>query len=169
MLPQEFPAWGAVSSSFREWQREGVWDQIVRTRRMQVRRTQGRDAEPSAAIIESQSITTSAVRGSEKGSDRGKKPWGRKRHALVDTQGNVLEVNVTGAEQSDQEGGRTLLEPLQERLLRVKLVWLVLPRLQNRRHDSAIILLAKGRFKNLWQRAREDLSHASTLLFAFLL
>lgn len=54
---------------------------------------------------------------------RGKKIWGRKRHALVDTQGNLLEVKVTGAEKSDQEGGRTLLEPLKERLPRVKLVW----------------------------------------------
>jgi hypothetical protein len=44
--------------------------------------------------------------------------WGRKRHALVDTQGNLLEVKVTGAEKSDQEGGRTLLAPLKEWLPR---------------------------------------------------
>ncbi len=101
MLPHEFPAWGTVYSYFRHWQREGVWDQVLRTLRMQVRNKQDRDAEPSAAIIDSQSIKTSAVRGPEKGFDMGKKIWGRKRHALVDTQGNVLAVKVTGAEISD--------------------------------------------------------------------
>src|SRR6266581_6738463 len=53
----------------------------------------------------------------------GKKIWGRKRHALVDTQGNLLAVKVTGAERSDQEGGRALLSPLKELLPRLKLVW----------------------------------------------
>jgi transposase len=76
MLPHEFAAWATVSFYFRRWQREGIWDQILRTLRMQVRRKQGRDEEPSAAIIDSQSIKTSAVRGPEKGSDRGKKNLG---------------------------------------------------------------------------------------------
>jgi putative transposase len=49
--------------------------------------------------------------------------WGRKRHALVDTQGNLLAIKVTGAESSDQEGGRLLLAPLKKLLPRVKLVW----------------------------------------------
>src|SRR5258707_1654190 len=53
----------------------------------------------------------------------GKKTWGRKRHVLVDTQGNLLAVKVTGAERSDQQGGRPLLKPLKELLPRLKLVW----------------------------------------------
>lgn len=53
----------------------------------------------------------------------GKKVWGRKRHPLVDTQGNLLAVKVTGAEVSDQKGGRGLLIPLKELLPRMKLVW----------------------------------------------
>jgi len=76
LLPHEFPAWGTVYSYFRRWQREEVWDQILRTLRMQVRRKQGRDEEPSASIIDSQSIKTSAVRGPEKGFDMGKKNLG---------------------------------------------------------------------------------------------
>src|SRR6266567_3045190 len=47
-----FPAWGTVYHYFRKWQREGIWDEILRTLRMQVRRKQGRDEEPSAAIID---------------------------------------------------------------------------------------------------------------------
>src|SRR6266702_1843580 len=116
LLPHEFPAWGTVYYYFRRWQREGVWEQILHTLRRQVRRKQGREEEPSAAIIDSQSIKTSAVRGPQKGYDMGKKTWGRKRHALVDTQGHLLAVKVTGAEKSDQEGGRALLLPLKDTL-----------------------------------------------------
>ena len=79
MLPHEFPAWETVYCYFRRWEREGVWEQILRTLRMQMRTKQGRDPEPSAAIIDSQSIKTSAVRGPEKGYDSGKKPSGQKR------------------------------------------------------------------------------------------
>ena len=76
LLPHEFPAWGTVYYYFRRWQREGVWEQILKTLRMQVRVKQGRDAQPSAGIIDSQSIKTSAVRGPEKGYDAGKKNLG---------------------------------------------------------------------------------------------
>jgi putative transposase len=54
---------------------------------------------------------------------RGKKIWGRKRHALVDTQGHLLAVKVLAAKGSDQQGARTLLTPLQEAFPRLKLVW----------------------------------------------
>jgi transposase len=56
MLPHEFPAWGTVYFYFRKWQREGVWDQVLKALRMEVRKKEGRDPEPSAAIIDSQSI-----------------------------------------------------------------------------------------------------------------
>ena len=71
LLPHDFPAWGAVHWYFRRWEREGVWDQLLHTLRKRVRKIQGRDAEPSAAVIDSQSIKTSAVRGPEKGYDAG--------------------------------------------------------------------------------------------------
>jgi transposase len=54
---------------------------------------------------------------------RGKKIWGRKRHLLVDTQGNLLAVKVTGAHQSDQQGAKTLLEPVKELFPKIKLLW----------------------------------------------
>jgi transposase len=71
LLPYEFPAWQTVYSYFRRGPREGVWDRVLKVLRMQVRQKQDRNAEPSAAIIESQSIKTSAVRGPEKGYDMG--------------------------------------------------------------------------------------------------
>ncbi len=72
-LPHDFPAWQTVHHYFRKWRQEGVWDQVLTALRMQVRVKAGREAEPSAAVIDSQSIKTSAVRGSEKGYDMGKK------------------------------------------------------------------------------------------------
>lgn len=123
LLPHDLPAWGTVYWYFRRWRREGVWDQILAALRMQVRHRQGRDPEPSAAIIDSQSIKTSAVRGPEKGYDPGKHIWGRKRHLLVDTQGHVLAVKVTGAHRSDLQGAKSLLLPLKERFAKLKLLW----------------------------------------------
>jgi transposase len=75
-LPHDLPGWGTVYSYFRRWRREGVWDHVLAALRMQMRTKQGRDPEPSAAVIDSQSIKTSAVRGPEKGFDMGKKNLG---------------------------------------------------------------------------------------------
>jgi transposase len=76
LLPLDFPAWQTVYYYFRQWQRAGVWDQMLVTLRMQMRIKQGRNPEPSAAAIDSQSIKTSPVRGAEKGYDAGKKSLG---------------------------------------------------------------------------------------------
>ena len=123
LLPNDLPAWGTVHDYFRQWQKQGVWDQALEALRKQMRKKQGRDEEPSAAVIDSQSIKTSAVRGSEKGYDAGKQIWGRKRHLLVDTQGNLMEVLVTAASDSDLQGGKKLVEPLKERFPRMQLLW----------------------------------------------
>jgi hypothetical protein len=51
------------------------------------------------------------------------KMWGRKRHVLVDTEGNLMHVKVTGADDSDLAGGKQLLEPLHGRFPRLQLIW----------------------------------------------
>ncbi len=76
LVPHDLPAWGTVYWYFRRWRDEGVWDQVLAALRMQVRKKEGRNAEPTAAIIDSQSVKTSAVRGPEKGYDAGKKNLG---------------------------------------------------------------------------------------------
>jgi putative transposase len=76
LVPHDLPAWGTLYWYFRTWRDEGVWDQILQTLRQRVRQKQGREPEPSAAVIDSQSIKTSAVRGPEKGYDAGKKNMG---------------------------------------------------------------------------------------------
>jgi len=76
LVPHDLPAWGTLYWYFRIWRNEGVWDQILQSLRKQVRQKQGRDPEPSAAVIDSQSIKTSAVRGPQKGFDMRKKNLG---------------------------------------------------------------------------------------------
>jgi len=76
-----------------------------------------------AAIIDSQSIKTSSVRGPEKGYDPGKNVWGRKRQVLVDTQGYLLAVKVLAASWSEELGAKRLLEPLRDCLPRVRVLF----------------------------------------------
>jgi putative transposase len=123
LMPHDLPAWGTVYDYFRMWRIAGIWDEALEALRKQERKAQGRDEEPSAAVIDSQSIKTSAVRGPEKGFDMGKNIWGRKRNLLVDTQGNLMEVKVTAASDSDLSGGKKLFEPLQGRFPRLQLIW----------------------------------------------
>jgi putative transposase len=118
-LPREYPPWQTAYTAFRQWRLHGVWQRIHEALRRAVRLRAGRHAEPSAAIMDSQSVKTTEESGLIKGYDGGKQDKGRKRHVLVDTLGLLLAVYVTPANTSDQEGARRLLvglKPLQPRL-----------------------------------------------------
>jgi transposase len=75
-MPHDLPNGKTVYHYFRHWKLDGTWEQAMTALRKEVRRAIGREEEPSAAIIDSQSIKTSAVRGSERGFDAGKKNLG---------------------------------------------------------------------------------------------
>jgi putative transposase len=122
-LPHEFPKWETVYSYFRDWKRDGTWENMHTALRKQLRVQMGRDPEPSAAIIDSQSIKTSSVRGDERGYDGGKKIQGRKRHLLVDVNGLVLAVKVHAANILDRHGAPLLLGPLAHQFPRLQLIW----------------------------------------------
>jgi transposase len=113
LLPHDLPPWRTVYHYFWTWRRTGVWQQIHDRLREQVREAAGRNAKPSAAILDSQSIRISEA-GGVRGYDGGKKIRGRKRHILVDTLGLLLlvvVVVVTAANVQDRNGAQLLLAP----------------------------------------------------------
>jgi putative transposase len=122
LLPHDLPPWGIVYHYWRRWRKEGVWQRAHDALREEVRRAEGRESEPSAAIIDSQSVKTTD-RGGVHGYDAGKKINGRKRHVLVDTLGLVWLVVVTAASTQDRDGARTLLAVLATRLRRLRVIW----------------------------------------------
>ncbi len=114
-LPHDFAPWETVYGYFAAWQKDGVFDQLNGLLRRLVRKAEGRDAEPSACILDAQSIKTSAnVPAAGQGIDAGKKIAGRKRHIGVDTAGLLLAVLVTAASVSDNAGGIRLLSNIAE-------------------------------------------------------
>ncbi len=122
-MPHDLPNGKTAHHYFRLWSKTGIWEAIMTHLRQVSRLRLGREAEPSAAIIDSQSIKTGPVRGGEKGYDAGKKIWGRKRHVLVDTLGHLLAVKVHAANLADREGAKLLLSPLPRALPRLSLLF----------------------------------------------
>ena len=109
MLPHDLPPWQTVYEYFKQWREDGTWDRLNRELRIKVRELENPDGEPSAAIMDSQSVKTTEM-GGERGYDAGKKVNGRKRHVLVDTQGWLLAVLVLSAAIQDRDGARLLLD-----------------------------------------------------------
>jgi putative transposase len=124
MLPHDFPRWPTVYHYFRKWGIDGTWERINRAIREHLRVRLKRDPQPSAGIVDSQSIKTTGVGGEERGYDGGKKVDGRKRHLLVDTEGFVLKAKVHSAKVLDQEGIKKLLQDADEKFLRLRHLWL---------------------------------------------
>jgi len=108
LLPSDFPPWSTVYRWFAAWRDGCVFERINHALVMADRERVGRAASPSAAIIDSQSVKTTEA-GGPRGYDAGKKINGRKRHALVDTDGRGLVLEPHPASIQDRDGGGPLL------------------------------------------------------------
>lgn len=123
-LPADFPPWAVVYRYFRRFERaEGTVNAVDRLRR-RIRVAQDRDPEPTAAVIDSQSVQGAETVGREtRGYDKGKNVNGRKRHIAVDTLGLLICVLVLAADVQDRDAGLDLLCLMRATCAKVRLIW----------------------------------------------
>ena len=122
MIPKCFPPATTVYGWFLRFRREGIFETINHHLVMRDREQVGREASPSAAVIDSQNVKT-AEAGDPRGYDAGKKIKGRKRHAMVDTDGRALLVQAHSADVQDRDGALPLLKAWRKSFPFIKLAF----------------------------------------------
>lgn len=108
MLPPCFPPASTVRRWFTLWRDTGLWLNINHALLMLAREATGREASPSAGVIDSQSVKTTES-GGPRGYDAGKKVKGRKRHILTDTEGHLVHAVIHTADIQDRDGAPLVL------------------------------------------------------------
>ncbi|MBK3647943.1 IS5 family transposase [Streptomyces sp. MBT33] len=123
-MPADFPPWDRVYAFFRRWRDHALVKEFHDRLRSRIREREGRTAEPTAGVIDSQSVKADAVVGADsRGFDGGKLVNGRKRHVVVDTLGLLLGVMVTAADTGDRAAAQVLLRQVVDAHHRLELVW----------------------------------------------
>ena len=121
-LPKDFPPKSTVYWYFRRFREDGTWARIHDALYVDCRDLEGREEQPSAAIIDSQSVKTGPHACDAVGYDAGKKIKGRKRHILTDTLGLLLKADVHSAGIQDRDGAARLFDKLTARFPFLKVI-----------------------------------------------
>jgi putative transposase len=123
-LPVDFPPWRTVYHYFRTWIRDGTLARLHNGLREHVRHAAGRRRQPTAAIVDSQSVRAAeTVARGQRGYDAGKRVNGRKRHIAVDTTGLLLVILITTGAVQDRDAARLLLFGLRTLFPTLTRVW----------------------------------------------
>lgn len=121
-LDEKYPPWQSVYYYFRKWQKDGTFRLILRYLRQKMRLQVGREAQPSMAAVDSQSVKKGPLVSQDSGIDGGKNINGRKRHFAVDAIGLPLAIHVTAANINDGMAGFDLLWQMDEESKRLSLI-----------------------------------------------
>jgi transposase len=123
-MPADFPHWRTVYDLLDGWEKSGATEAMHDEMRRQCRIAAGRTPDPTAAVIDSQSVKAAETVGkNSRGFDAGKKINGRKRHIAVDTIGLLLTVLVTAAGLQDRDAAKPLLWNLRKAFPKIRLAW----------------------------------------------
>jgi transposase len=113
MMPNDLPPWEAVYQQLQRWLKAGVFEAIAHDLRMLLRLAEGRNPQPTAAILDSRTLQSSVESGSRAGYDGAKRRKGSKVHLAVDSLGHLLALHVTAANQQDREQVEQLAQQVQ--------------------------------------------------------
>lgn len=114
MMPHDLPPWPVVYQQTQRWLKAGVFETMAHDLRELLRLAQGRQAKPTAAILDSRTLQSSPESGGRAGYDGAKRKRGSKVHLAVDTLGHLLALHVTPADEQDRAQVKQLAEAIQE-------------------------------------------------------